>query len=88
MAQLPVVRAVEDVFPRGEFAGSGAVIAKGKALTNTFYDWQPAIAAYHVDGDDGEPSRWIYTPLGIVISHIDGSPIIYATLEAFLLAFT
>jgi hypothetical protein len=87
MAQLPIVRELADVFPRGTFGITGACIAKGKALANTFYDWQPAIAAYHADGDDGAPSRWIYTPEGVVLVHLDGSPIVLADLQAYLIAF-
>jgi len=87
MAQLPIVRALTDVFPKGEYAGSGKCIAKGKALQNTYYDWQPAIVAYDAEVGGGVPSRWIYTPMGIVIFHRDDSAISASTLEAYLLAF-
>jgi len=88
MAQLPIVRAVTDVYPRGEYAGTGKIIAKGKTAANLFHDWAPAIAAYDAGTSGGVASRWVYTPLGIIINHRDDSAISASTLEAYLLAFT
>lgn len=88
MADLPIVRTIQSVFPRGEYAGNGAVIAKAKELGLLLYAWQPAIVAYDSGTGGGIASRWIYTPQGIVIYHRSGIAIDPDTLQTYLLAFS
>ena len=63
------------------------VLAPVALATAQFLGNSAAIAAYHAEVSGGKPSRWIYTPLGIVLFHLDDSAVSASTLEAYLLAF-